>query len=75
MVYFVEIVQFFCELRSFSWIVQLDAIWGPLCEIAPLRNIRGPVKLCPQKYIVDLQINIKSHYLSSDLTLLPSMAT
>ena len=38
-----ECCAFFCELCDFSWIVRSDAIWGRLCEIAPMRNIRRPV--------------------------------
>ena len=33
----------FYKLSDFLWIVRSDAIWGQLCEIAPSRNIRGPV--------------------------------
>ena len=41
---FYECCAFFYEVCDFSWIVQSDAIWGRLCEIAALRNTRRPVK-------------------------------
>lgn len=43
MFYFINVVPSLVNYAAyFSWVVWLDAIWGQLCEITPLHNIRRP---------------------------------
>jgi len=37
-------LAFFTKICNFPQIVRSDPIWGQLCDIAPLRNIRWPVQ-------------------------------
>ena len=55
-------LAFFYELCDFPQIVWSDAIWGQLCEIAPLHNIRWPDNVMP--------FNLSHTYNSDELFLM-----